>query len=93
MISVAGKKSFRHSISNAGEVLQILRTHPFPLALGGHMHVRETLRYAIDGQDTRFEQAAAVVGPTPTQAIRFESGITVYRVQNGVISAGQFIRL
>ena len=93
IISVGGKKSFRHSISNAGEVLEILRTHRFPLALGGHMHVRETLRYAIDGQDTRFEQAAAVVGPTPSQALQFQSGITVYRVQNGQISAGQFIRL
>ena len=93
IISVGGKKAFRHSVSNAGEVLQVLRTHRFPLALGGHMHVRETLRYAIDGQDTRFEQAAAVVGPTPTQALQFASGITVYRVQNGVIGAGQFIRL
>jgi Calcineurin-like phosphoesterase len=93
VIRVGGKANFRHTISNAGEVLEILRGHRYPLALGGHVHIRETLEYALGGQSTRFEQAAAVVGPSEGAGLHFSSGITVYRVREGEIGAGEFIPL
>ena len=93
VIRVGGTASFRHTVSNAGEVLEILRGHRYPLALGGHVHIRETLEYALTGQSTRFEQAAAVVGPSDGAGLRFSSGITVYRVRDGHIGPGQFIPL
>jgi hypothetical protein len=93
IIEVRGGKSFRHVVSNADQVLEILRGHRFPLALGGHVHIRETLSYALGGQNTRFEQAAAVVGPSDGAGLHFSSGITVYRVRNGDISAGEFFPL
>ncbi|HEY2806811.1 MAG TPA: metallophosphoesterase [Gemmatimonadales bacterium] len=91
IISVGGRKSLRHVVANAGEVLAILRAHRYPLALGGHMHVRESLVYPLGGQDTRFEQAAAVVGPSDADGLHFPSGITVYRVRNGEIGPGLFV--
>ncbi|HEY6107890.1 MAG TPA: hypothetical protein VIV56_03195, partial [Gemmatimonadales bacterium] len=67
------------------------RPHPYPLALGGHMHVRERLRY--EGVPTRFEQAAAVVGPSEGSGLGFPSGVTVYRVHGGIIDEGTFVPL
>jgi pimeloyl-ACP methyl ester carboxylesterase len=91
VIAVGGKKQFRHVVANAGDVIELLRTHRFPLALGGHMHVRETLRYALGGQDTRFEQAGAVVGPSDAAGLHFQSGVTLYHVRAGQVDSGQFI--
>jgi hypothetical protein len=93
LITVAGKTTFRHVVSNAGELLAVLRGHRFPLALGGHIHIRESLVYALGGQATRFEQAAAVVGPSEADGLHFSSGITVYAVKNGAIGPGHFIAL
>ncbi len=93
VIDVHGTKSFRHTVSNAGDVLALLRAHRYPLALGGHMHVRETLTYPMAGQETRFEQAAAIVGPSEADGLHFPSGITVYHVHDGEIGAGQFVAL
>ncbi|HEY6107606.1 MAG TPA: metallophosphoesterase, partial [Gemmatimonadales bacterium] len=70
-ITVRGRTSFRHAVANAGEILALVRPHPYPLALGGHMHVRERLRY--EGVPTRFEQAAAVVGPSEGSGLGFPS--------------------
>ncbi len=91
LITVGGKTAFRHTVSNAGDALAILRKHRFPLALGGHIHIRETLEYALGGQNTRFEQAGAVVGPSEGAGLEFQSGVTLYRVTDGVISKGQFV--
>lgn len=74
VITVRGKAQFRHTVANAAEVLARLRGHAYPLALAGHVHVRELLRY--EGVPTRFEQAAAVVAPTLGAGITFTSGIT-----------------
>lgn len=93
LITVGGKTVFRHVVSNARTLLEILRGHRYPLALGGHMHMRETLEYALGGQTTRFEQAAAVVGPSDAAGLHFRSGITVYRVRTGEIGRGQFVAL
>ncbi len=90
-ITVRGRTSFRHSVSNAAEVIARIAPHPFPMALGGHMHVREQLRY--EGVATRFDQAAAVVGPSEGAGLTFPSGITVYRVHGGTIDEGTFVAL
>lgn len=91
VITVNGKAAFRHTVSNAEAVLAAIAGHPYPLALGGHMHVREVLRYP--GVATRFDQAAAIVGPSAAIGLSFPSGITVYRVRDGTISEGEFVPL
>jgi len=91
IITIGGKAQFRHTVSNASEVLSKLKNHPYPLALAGHVHVRERLRF--EGTTTRFEQSAAIVAPTATAGVRFTSGITVYRITGGRIDDGRFVPL
>jgi len=86
-----GKLHYRHVVSNAQELLEILQTHPYPMSLAGHFHSRQTFNFESTGQKTRFEQAAAVVGNGGEGAIVMRSGITLYKVKNGVISEGEFI--
>lgn len=93
IITVKGVSTFRHTVGNAKEVLSRFRDHKLVLALGGHVHIRERLFYEIDGVPTRFEQSAAIVGPSGDSALRFKSGFVVYRVRNGVIDAGTFVSL
>ena len=88
---LGGKTNYRHVVSNARDVMAIMKGHDFPLALGGHVHMREELRYAAT--PTRFVQAAAVVGPNPTGGFSHPSGVTVYRVTRGRISEGSFVPL
>ncbi len=88
-ITVRGKTSFRHAVSNAGKVIALVKGHPYDLALGGHMHVREQLRY--EGTPIRFFQAAAVVGPSGGAGLSFRSGVTVYRVKAGRVDDGRFL--
>lgn len=91
LITVNGKTAFRHTVSNAKDVLAAIGTSRLPLALGGHVHVRESLRY--DGIPTRFEQAAAIVGPAGGGVLPFPSGISVYTVRDGVIDPARFVPL
>ncbi len=91
VITIAGKAQFRHTVPNASDVLAALKGHPYPLALAGHVHVRERLRF--EGIPTRFEQSAAIVAPTSTAGVRFTSGITVYRITGGRIDDGRFVPL
>jgi len=93
LITVGGKTQFRHSVANAGEVLKALAGHNYPLALGGHMHARESLRYEAAPVVTRFEQAAAIVGPSEAGPLTMTSGLTLYRVEDGKIDAGSFLPL
>jgi len=91
-ITVRGKTSFRHAVSNAGAILSLIAAgHPYPLALGGHMHTRESLSYA--GVPTRFQQAAAVIGPSDGSGLTLPSGVTVYHVRGGRIDDGRFVPL
>ncbi|MDB4914606.1 MAG: hypothetical protein JWM95_2250 [Gemmatimonadetes bacterium] len=89
VITVNGKSQFRHSVSNAREILTLVGMNRYAIALAGHMHVREQLRYA--GIPLRFYQTAAVVGPGGSGVLTFPSGITVYRVTNGVVDDGTFL--
>lgn len=94
LIRVNGRDQFRHIVSNANDVLAVLRDRPYPLALAGHIHMRERIEYATaQGKRTRFEQAAAVVGPGGPTWMPMSSGVTVYRVRNGTVGEGTFVPL
>jgi predicted MPP superfamily phosphohydrolase len=93
LITVHGKTVFRHTVSNAPDVLAILRKHRLVLALGGHIHAVEHLEYEVDGVRTRYNQSSAIIGPSDAAGMRFRSGVTVYTVRHGEIDAGRFIPL
>jgi 3',5'-cyclic AMP phosphodiesterase CpdA len=91
LIKVDGRTVFRHTVSNFSDVLPLLQARDWVLALGGHVHTRETIQYASTVR-TRFHQAAAVVGPTDN-TVPAISGVTLYRATKGVIDDGEFIPL
>jgi hypothetical protein len=93
LITVRGKTLFRHVVSNAAEVLAVLRARPHVLALGGHVHAGEKIAFEIGGVKTRFEQSPAVVGPSRRGPLTFPSGFTLYTVRRGEIDAGRFFPL
>ena len=93
LITVNGKTMFRHTVSNAGDALAILRKRRHVLALGGHMHATERIEYEMTGGKTRFNQVSAVVGNARGAGLESISGVTLYRVRNGEIDAGRFIPL
>jgi hypothetical protein len=93
LITVRGKTVFRHVVSNAREVLAVLRTRHHVLALGAHVHAGEKIALEIDGVKTRFEHSPAVVGPSRAASLTFPSGFTLYTVRKGVIDAGQFLQI
>jgi Calcineurin-like phosphoesterase/N terminal of Calcineurin-like phosphoesterase len=86
-----GNMQFRHIVSNAMAVLEILKDHPYPLALAGHYHFQQ--KFSLEGVSTRFEQTGAVIGPTTSGILHMPSGVTLYTVTNGKIDAGKFIPL
>lgn len=86
---MGGVTVFRHTASNFKDVLPVLLSREWVLALGGHIHTRESIQ-CESATRTRFHQAAAVIGPTDN-AIAAKSGVTVYRVHNRTIDDGEFI--
>jgi 3',5'-cyclic AMP phosphodiesterase CpdA len=93
LITVKGVTAFRHSVSNARAVLALLRKRRHVLALGGHIHGTERIEYEIDGVKTRFNQVSAIIAGPTGAGLKFVSGVTLYRVKDGVIDIGQFIPL
>ena len=91
LIKVGGRTIFRHIVSNLNDVLATMGSREWPLALGGHLHTRESITFG-SAVRTRFHQAAAVIGPTGN-AIPAISGVTLYRARNRVIDDGEFIAL
>jgi predicted MPP superfamily phosphohydrolase len=88
-----GNLQYRHVVSNAHEVISILRHYNFLLALAGHHHSSQQFTLNITGQPLRFEQTAAIIGPLEDGDFQFPSGVTLYQVKNGTISKGIFIPL
>jgi Calcineurin-like phosphoesterase/N terminal of Calcineurin-like phosphoesterase len=86
-----GVLQYRQIVSNAREVLAILNGHNYPLALAGHYHFQQ--KFSLEGVQTRFEQTAAVIGPSEIGYLKMPSGVTLYRVSKGMIDGGTFIRL
>lgn len=90
-LTISGKPQYRHTVSNLAEVLPLLKAFNWTHALGGHLHIRETIRFA-SSTTTRFYQTAAIVGPGEGNVPAI-SGVTLYRVQNGTVDEGEFIPL
>jgi hypothetical protein len=95
IVEINGRTVFRHVVTNAGDVLRVLRTRRHALALGGHVHLRERITFEVEGVQTRFEQASAIVGsrPNANKTLNFRSGVTVYRVKGSAIDEGEFVGL
>lgn len=89
VIQIGEQQQFRHVVSNFDDVLERMGARPYPLALGGHVHAREEIVFADHRFTTRFHQTAAVEGSSRTSV----SGVTLYRVKDGVIDGGEFIPL
>lgn len=88
-----GILQFRHVVSNAPEIVDVLTGHNYPIALSGHNHARQVFWVETQGQKTRFEQAAAVVEELRTGNQIMPSGVTLYTVKDGKIDEGRFIRM
>ncbi|HEV8385143.1 MAG TPA: metallophosphoesterase [Candidatus Acidoferrales bacterium] len=93
LIRINGKMQYRHIVSNTADVLDALRPLRLEIALGGHMHVRESLVYETESGPVRFQQSAAIVDSSKVAGMTTASGFTVYRVKNGKIDNGTFISL
>jgi hypothetical protein len=91
LVREKGVLQYRHIVSNAQDVFMIMKDHNYPLALAGHYHFQQ--KFSFEGLSTRFEQTAAVVGPSNEGNIQMPSGITVYHVKDGKIGEGNFIHL
>jgi len=93
LIRVRGKSRYRHVVSNADSVIKAIGHRRLSIALGGHMHRRESLELPVAGGLVRFHQAAAVVAPAQAAGMPTPSGITLYHVRNGVVDGGTFVPL
>jgi len=93
VIRLRGRSAFRHAVQNADTVLDVVGAR-LDIALGGHMHRREFLRFETAAGMRRFAQTAAVVGPVRGQGpMGIRSGITLYRVRHGRVDDGTFLPL
>lgn len=90
---VNGKARYRHTVNNVLDVLAVIRGHPYPLALGSHMHAGEQDTFVSDGMRLRFEISPAIVGGNALGPVDMPSGFTVYTVHNGEVGPGRFVRL
>jgi hypothetical protein len=93
LIRIGGRMQYRHLVSNFSDLLALLGSHPLELALGGHLHTRETIGLETIAGRIRFHQTAAVVGPSEAPGLHFVSGVTLYRAQDGHVDDGTFLPL
>jgi Icc protein len=93
LISINGKKQYRHVVTNAPSVLEILKDHSYPFALAGHYHYSQKFTFEAEGQKTEFHQTAAIVGPASDGVYTMPSGFVLYTVANGKITDRKFIIL
>jgi hypothetical protein len=93
VIRLGGHAYFRHVVQNTEELVELLGDR-LEIALGGHMHRREQLRYETASGSYRFYQTAAVTLPVRGEGrLGIRSGITLYRVSDGHVDDGTFIPL
>jgi predicted MPP superfamily phosphohydrolase len=93
LIRVGGRTYYRHIVNNTPQVLAILGSR-LDIALGGHMHLREQLRFETNYGTKRFFQTAAVTGPAFGDGqLGVRSGVTLYRVSAGHVDDGTFLPL
>lgn len=94
IITIDGRAQFRHTVQNHEAILAPLQGR-LDVALGGHIHMREVLRYQTQAGVQRLITAAAVVGPAPGSGSAYGpvSGITLHRVSRGRVDDGTFLPL
>jgi 3',5'-cyclic AMP phosphodiesterase CpdA len=93
LIRLNGRSRFRHTVGNNEAVIGALGSR-LEIALGGHFHRREFLRYETASGTRRFAQTGAVVGPVRGRGLLgLRSGITWYRVSDRRVDDGTFIPL
>jgi Icc-related predicted phosphoesterase len=93
LIRINGRPQYRHVVSNLAEVLAKIAPHRWEIALGGHMHVSESLAFDTPTGRMRFHQTGAVVGPSEAQGMPLASGVTLYHVRDGHVDDGAFLPL
>lgn len=91
LIKLRGTVMFRHVVSNVAEVMRALGAHRWEIALGGHVHYRETLALDLGGRAMRFHQSAATISETRAGPFRMPSGVTLYTIRDGRVDEGRFI--
>ena len=89
-VEIDGARTYRHTVSNAQEVLEHLNNVDHTLTLAGHIHYREKLE--LEGLETRFHNAPAVGRPNNRNP-QLPSGVILYRVRGTDIDDGEFIPL
>jgi predicted MPP superfamily phosphohydrolase len=93
LITVNGRTQFRHTVSNARDVIRLIGAARYEIALAGHVHIGERITFELGGRPMRFHQGSATVSNTPAGPFVFPSGVTVYRVRDGRVDDGTFIPL
>jgi hypothetical protein len=94
VIEIDGRAYFRHSVYNHRDVLGPIQGR-LEVALQGHIHMREVLKYQTKIGEQRLITAAAVVGPQSGRGSDYGavSGITLHRVIDGRVDDGTFLPL
>lgn len=95
LIKVNGVTRFRHVVGNAAQVISILRTHPFPLALSGHFHSAQSATFETQENKTLFSQTSAITGPPSYYfgGMKVTSGFTLFTVEKKQLTHSVFIPL
>ncbi|MEO5976605.1 MAG: metallophosphoesterase [Chryseolinea sp.] len=93
LISINGKKQWRHVVANAEDVIHAFNGYNFPIALGGHFHFEQKFTFETTSNKTEFHQTGAVVAPTSEGGFEMPSGIVLYTVANGKIIGRKFIAI
>ncbi len=94
VIKVDGQSHFRHTVYNHQDVLGPIQDR-LEVALQGHIHIREVLKYQTQGGEQRLITTAAVAGPPSGSGSDYgpASGITLHRVTDGRVDDGTFLLL
>ena len=93
VITVRGKPQYRHVVSNVREVLAALGAHRLEIALGGHVHFRETITLQSGTRTVRIHQTGATVSNGGAGPWITPSAVTVYTIRNGVVDDGRVVPL
>jgi hypothetical protein len=94
VIEIDGQTHFRHTVYNHQDVLAPIQDR-LEVALQGHIHIREVLKYQTQGGEQRLITASAVAGPPSGSGADYGpvSGITLHRVTDGRVDDGTFLPL
>jgi 3',5'-cyclic AMP phosphodiesterase CpdA len=93
ILSVNGKKIYRHVVDNAAQVVELLNDNNYAVALSGHYHAAQQFTMETYTKRAKFYQTGAVIGPSEDGGFKMPSAVTLYTVENGKIDDGKLIIL